>query len=245
MNDYIKLNLEILYWMFIAPFRGQVFKFKEVIDQMIRIGVEALPMSALTSLSVGVTLAIQGADQFGKLGVNEYVPDLLMLSLLKGMGPLLIAVIVIGRSGSAVTAELGTMKVSEEIEALHIMAINPVRYLIVPRFIAMMIMLPCLTIIGIYIGMVGGWLICHFHLNQTTADFVMRSLQAPESFDLLNGMLKSVIFAWLIITIACTSGLGVDGGAEGVGKATTKSVAYSLIAILLANAFLTAVFVNF
>jgi phospholipid/cholesterol/gamma-HCH transport system permease protein len=170
------------------------------------------------------------------------VPDLVALTLLRELGPMLIAVIVIGRSGSAVTAELGTMKVSEEIEALNIMAIDPVRFLVVPRFLAMLVMLPVLTVFGNYIGMFGGWTISHYVLGMDTASFIMHCVDRVELWDLYSGLVKSFVFAWLIITIACSTGLSVSGGAEGVGRSTTESVVYSLLAMLIANAILTALF---
>lgn len=209
---------------------------------MIRIGVEALPMASLTAFSIGLTLAMQASHELGKMGANIYVPNLVSVSLLRELGPLLIAVIVIGRSGSAVTAELGTMRVSEEIEALDVMAINAVRFLVVPRFLAMLVMLPVLTVFGNYVGMLGGWSICHYALDMTTASYIVRALEAAELGDLYSGLCKSFVFAWLIITIACHAGLRVEGGAEGVGRATTQSVVYSLVAILMANAVLTSLF---
>ena len=136
MKAYFALNAQILYWTLLAPLRGQPFKIGEVFHQMVQIGVRALPMAALTSFSIGLTLAMQTAGELKKLGALSFVPGLVAVALLRELGPLLIAVIVIGRSGSAVTAELGTMKVSEEIEALHVMAINPIRFLIVPRVLA-------------------------------------------------------------------------------------------------------------
>lgn len=234
--------MQILYWIFLAPFKGQPVKISQVFRQIIRIGVQALPMAALTAFSVGFTLAMQGAEQLGRLGADDYVPDLVGLTLLRELGPMIIAVIVIGRSGSAVTAELGTMKVSEEIEALEVMAIDPVRFLVVPRFIAMLVMLPVLTVFGNYIGMFGGWIISHFVLDMNTAQYILRLLERAETWDLYSGLIKSFVFAWLIITIACHTGLNVEGGAEGVGLSTTKSVVYSLLAMLIANAILTALF---
>ena len=242
MKDFFALNGQILYWTFLAPFRGKPFKIGEVFHQMLLIGVRALPMAALTSFSIGLTMAMQGAGALKKMGGTAFVPDLVILSLLRELGPLIVAVIVIGRSGSAVTAELGTMKVSEEIEALEVMAINPIRFLVVPRFIAMMIMLPVLTIFGDWMGMVGGWSICHFALDFETAAYIHRSVTHAETWDLWSGLIKSVIFAWLIITIACHMGLKVEGGAEGVGQATTDSVVWSLLIMLIANAGLTALF---
>jgi phospholipid/cholesterol/gamma-HCH transport system permease protein len=213
-----------------------------VVQQIIRIGVQAIPMTALTSLSIGLTLAMQGAGELARMGATAYVPDLISMSLLRELGPLLVGVVVIGRSGSAVTAEIGTMKVSEEIEALETMAINPIRFLVVPRFLAMLIMLPVLTVFGNYIGMLGGWLICHFSLGMSTDIFILRVIDSAGPADLWSGMLKSLVFAWLIISIACEAGLSVRGGAEGVGRSTTQSVVNSLLAMLIANALLTAAF---
>lgn len=245
MKYYLQLNGQIFYWLLVAPWTKQSFKFSQVVAQVNRIGVEALPMVALTAFSIGLTLAMQGAHELQRMGAAMYVPNLVAVSLLRELGPLLIAIIVIGRSGSAITAELGTMKVSEEIEALGVMAINPIRFLIVPRFVAMLIMLPILTVFGNYIGIVGGWTICHFALDMNTASYVLRAIEAAKIGDLYSGLAKSVVFAWLIVTIACQAGLKVEGGAEGVGTATTRSVVYSLLAILVANALLTGLFFFF
>ncbi|PYJ09672.1 MAG: ABC transporter permease [Verrucomicrobia bacterium] len=242
LRNFLRLNASLLYWVLVAPFRGQFFQLSPIFRQMVFIGVRAAPMVALTAFSVGVTLAMQAAHSLKQLGAEIYVPDLVMITLLREMGPVLIAVIVIGRSGSAVAAELGTMKVSEEIEALEVMAINPISYLIVPRFLAMLVMLPALTILGNYIGVLGGWAVCRFALDFNTAGYVLRALESADTWDLYSGMIKSAVFAWIIITIACNAGLHVEGGAEGVGQATTSSVVQGLLAMLVTNAILTAVF---
>ncbi len=242
MKNYLQLNFSILYWIFVAPFRGQFFKLSAVFRQMIVIGTRAVPMVALTALTIGITLAMQAARSLQNLGAEIYVPNLVMVSLLREMGPVLIAVIVIGRSGSAVAAELGTMRVSEEIEALEVMAINPVRFLVVPRFLAMLVMLPCLTILGNYVGIFGGWLVCKLALTFNTAGYIQGALESSDLWDLYSGVIKSVVFAWLLITIACNAGMHVEGGAEGVGQATTQSVVHSLLAMLVSNALLTAIF---
>src|ERR1700704_432206 len=242
LKNYLQLNLSLLYWVFVGPFTGQFFKIGPIFRQMVAIGVRATPMVALTAFSVGVTLAMKAAHSLQSLGAEIYVPDLVMLTLLREMGPVLIAVIVIGRSGSAVAAELGTMKVSEEIEALEVMEINPISYLIVPRFLAMLVMLPALTILGNYIGVLGGWAVCRFALDFNTAGYVIRALESADTWDLYSGMIKSVVFAWIIITIACNAGLNVEGGAEGVGQATTASVVQALLAMLVTNAILTGIF---
>jgi len=219
-----------------------MFSITMVFRQMVMIGVRAVPMVALTAFSIGFTLAMQSSHELQKLGATMFVPDLVSVSLLRELGPVLIAVIVIGRSASAVTAELGTMKVSEEIEALEVMAINPVRFLIVPRVVAMMVMLPALTIFGNYIGMVGGWTVCRGFLDIQTTTYISRSVMAAHPWDLYSGIVKSGVFAWFVSTIACYTGLEVEGGAEGVGRSTTSSVVACLLTMLAANAGLTALF---
>src|SRR5436853_1784158 len=172
LKNYLRLNLSLLYWVFVAPFTGQFFSISQIFRQMVFIGVRATSMVGLTAFSIGVTLAMQAAHSLQQMGAEIYVPDLVMLSILREMGPVLIAVIVIGRSGSAVTAELGTMKVSEEIEALQVMAINPIQFLIVPRFLAMLVMLPVLTVFGDCVGMVGGWSICHYVMDFNSSAYL-------------------------------------------------------------------------
>jgi len=242
MGSYLQLNLQILYWLFVAPFRGEFLDIGEVFHQMIRIGVRAVPMVCLTAFTIGFALAMLIAREVTPLGAFVLIPHLVFVSILEQLGPLLVGVIVIGRSGSAVTAELGTMKVSEEIEALKVMAINPVRFLVVPRFLAMLIMLPVVTVFGDYVGMIGSWIICHFDLGWSTANFILRSMESTNVWAFLGGLVKTVAFAWLIITVACHAGLRTEGGAEGVGQATTSSVVYSILSILVANAILTAFF---
>jgi phospholipid/cholesterol/gamma-HCH transport system permease protein len=221
VREWFALNGQIFYWLFAAPFRGVPVRLAPVFQQMVRIGVQAVPMTALTSLSIGVTLAMQAAHELARMGATAFIPNLVALSLLRELGPLLVGVVVIGRSGSAVTAELGTMKVSEEIEALEVMSINPVRFLVIPRFIAMMIMLPVLTV---------------------SANYIRSLIDSSSPMDFYSGMVKSVVFAWLIITISCVYGLGVQGGAEGVGRSTTNSVVVCILTMLIADACLTAAF---
>ena len=245
LRAFFFLNGEILYWIFVGPFRRKPLRISSMFRQMVRIGVQAFPMTALTSLSIGLTLAMQGAQELSRMGASSYVPNLVAVTILRELGPLLVGVVVIGRSGSAVTAELGTMKVGEEIEALEVMAINPVRFLVVPRFLAMLVMLPVLTVFGNYIGMAGGWMICHFSLDMNTAGYIQRLMEAGDPMDLYSGIVKSFVFAWLIILISCQTGLGVSGGAEGVGQATTSSVVNAILAMLVANAILTALFFFF
>jgi phospholipid/cholesterol/gamma-HCH transport system permease protein len=241
-QGYLTLNARIYSFLLWGLTNPKVLSPALTLRQMIRIGVEALPMASLVALSVGFILAMQSSTQLGKLGANAFIPDLVSLSLLRELGPLLIAIIVVGRSGSAVAAELGTMKVNEEIEALRVMAISPIRYLVVPRYLALMIMLPILTIFGNCVGLAGGWAVCAGTLNMTTSFYINHAVQRPELWDLYSGLIKSAVFAHLIITIACYQGLGVTGGAEGVGRATTAAVVFSILWIIIADAVLTGLF---
>lgn len=239
---YGLLNLRILGWILYGFTKPGILIPSQILAQIIRIGVQAIPMASLVSLSVGFILAMQSSTELGKMGADSFIPDLVSLSLMRELGPLLVAIIVVGRSGSAVAAELGTMKVNEEIEALRVMAIDPIRYLVVPRFIALMIMLPCMTILGTCIGLVGGWAVCTIELGMPSSFYIFRAIQRPELWDLYSGIIKTAVFAHILITIACYQGLNVEGGAEGVGRATTSAVVYSILWIIIADAILTGLF---
>ena len=239
---YGLLNLRILGWILYGFTKPGILIPSQILAQIIRIGVQAIPMASLVSLSVGFILAMQSSTELGKMGADSFIPDLVSLSLMRELGPLLVAIIVVGRSGSAVAAELGTMKVNEEIEALRVMAIDPIRYLVVPRFIALMIMLPCMTILGACIGLVGGWAVCTIELGMPSSFYIFRAMQRPELWDLYSGIIKTAVFAHILITIACYQGLNVEGGAEGVGRATTSAVVYSILWIIIADAILTGLF---
>ena len=239
---YGLLNLRIFAWILYGFTRSGIIVPSQILSQIIRIGVQAIPMASLVSLSVGFILAMQSSTELGKMGADSFIPDLVSLSLMRELGPLLVAIIVVGRSGSAVAAELGTMKVNEEIEALRVMAIDPIRYLVVPRYIALMIMLPCMTIFGNCVGLVGGWAVCTLEMGMPSSFYIVRAMQRPELWDLYSGIIKTAVFAHIIITTACYQGLNVEGGAEGVGRATTSAVVYSILWIIIADTILTGLF---
>jgi len=237
---YAQLSLRAFAAIF-APLLGQrSWRLSALFNQMVNIGVASMPTVALANFLLGIVLAIQGAGQFAKLGSTDLVANLVAFSVLREIGPLITAVIVIGRSGSAITAELGTMKVAEEIEALEVMGIDPVKFLVVPRLLAMAIMMPVLTILGEGIGLFAGWLIsvCSLHLDPIF--YVINSAAAVEQKDLFTGLLKAFIFGTVVGTISCYYGIQVEGGAEGVGRSTTKSVVTSLTSMLATDAVLTA-----
>lgn len=241
-KGYLSFNARLLGWILYGLTKPGIISPTLILAQMIRIGVQALPMASLVALSVGFILAMQSSTELGKLGADAFIPDLVSLSLMRELGPLLIAIIVVGRSGSAVAAEIGTMKVNEEIEALRVMAISPIRYLVIPRYLALMIMLPCLTVFGNCIGLVGGWAVTTGIMDMPSSFYIMHAVQRPELWDLYSGLIKSVVFAHILITIACFQGLNVSGGAQGVGQATTASVVYAILWIIIADALLTGLF---
>jgi phospholipid/cholesterol/gamma-HCH transport system permease protein len=240
LSAYFNLTFRAFAGIFSPLAGGRKWKFSALTSQMVNIGVASLPTVGLANFLLGIVLAIQGAGQFAKLGSTDLVANLVAFSVLREIGPLITAVIVIGRSGSAITAELGTMKVAEEIEALEVMGIDPVKFLVVPRLLAMAIMMPVLTILGEGIGLFAGWLIsvCSLHLDPIF--YVINSAAAVEQKDLFTGLLKAFIFGTVVGTISCYYGIQVEGGAEGVGRSTTKSVVTSLTSMLATDAVLTA-----
>lgn len=237
-----KLSGKTLYWIFVAPFKGKGIDWKNTFEQMVRIGVESLPIVTLIAFFIGLIIAMQSAYQLKQFGATIFTANLVAVSIIRELSPLLTAIIITGRSGSAITAEIGTMKVSEEIDALQTMGVNPVKFLVVPRTLAMMIMLPSLTIIADFIGIFGGYLISMLSLNVTSVRYIDQTISALVFKDLFSGLIKSIFFALIIVTIGCYQGFNVSGGAEGVGKATTKSVVVSIFMIIVADVFFTMLF---
>ena len=176
------------------------------------------------------------------MGSELLLGGLVGVSFTRELGPLLTGIVVAARVGAAFTAELGSMKVYEEIDALNTMAISPIRYLIVPKVIALIIMMPCLVIISSLVGMFGGYLIGHFNMHMNTSYYIKLTLDALELKDVYIGLYKSVFFALIISFVSCYRGFIVRGGAEGVGRATTKSVVLSIELIIIIDSFWNAIF---
>ena len=237
-----KLTSDTIYWIIIAPFKSKGGKWHNTINQMVRIGVESVPIVSLIAFFVGLIIAMQSAYQLEQFGATIFVANLVAVSIIRELAPLLTAIIVTGRNGSAIAAEIGTMKVYEEIDALKTMGVNPIKFLVVPRTIAMLIMLPCLTILADFIGIFGGYAICISTLDITSVRYIDQTISALAFKDLFSGLIKSFFFALIIAKIGSYQGLNVDGGAEGVGKATTKSVVLSIFLIIAADLFFTALF---
>jgi phospholipid/cholesterol/gamma-HCH transport system permease protein len=230
------------YWTFIAPLRGKGLRWRASLRQMVVVGYNAVPIVSLISLFVGVIIALQGAYSLRRFGALNFVVDMVALTITRELGPLLTAIIVIGRSGSSFAAEIGTMKVGEEIDALETMGLNPIRFLVVPRYVAMLIMLPCLTTLADTAGVLGGALFAAANLGMSLQNYLQRTADALVMRDIVTGLIKSLVFAVVITKIGCFEGFSVRGGAEGVGRSTTASVVKSIFAVIAADMIFTAIF---
>ena len=213
-----------------------------VLYELWKVGVQSWLIVSLSALFIGMVLAFQSAYQMQKLAAEMYIATLVSLSVVREIGPVITALIVAGRVGSAIAAELGTMKVTEQIDALVTLAVDPIHYLVVPRFIALIIALPLLTLWADAIGILGGFLIGTVKLG-ILPSLYWKMTTTPLAFkDLGSGLLKSCIFALIICIVSCFEGFRAEGGAEGVGQSTTTAVVSSFILIIAADCFFTALF---
>jgi phospholipid/cholesterol/gamma-HCH transport system permease protein len=236
------LTKETAYWTFVAPFKGRGLKWGGAVHQMVLAGVNSIPIVCLISFFVGLIISLQGAYELKRFGATYFVTALVGVSITRELGPLITAIVIAGRSGSAFAAELGTMKVSEEIDALEAMGLDSIKYLVVPKYLAMLVMMPCLTTLSDVSGILGGGFFETFQLGQSFKIFILATRDALEMHDIWTGLIKSLVFGVIITKVGCYEGLSVRGGAEGVGKATTSSVVVSIFLIILADVLFTALF---
>ena len=224
---------------FVCIVKGQV-NIKNTIIQMVEVGYMSFPIILLTSFFVGMVLALQVGSATANL-FNEpvYIGMITGYALVKELGPVLTAVVITGRVGAAITAEIGTMKVTEQIDALYTLGTNPIRYLAVPRFIACILMLPLLVAISNIVGIYGGLVVSNLTWNIPSTVYVGDILNVMTVQTFFHGFIKSFFFAGILVTVACHKGFQCSGGAEGVGKATTSSVMVSMILMLVSDYFLT------
>jgi phospholipid/cholesterol/gamma-HCH transport system permease protein len=230
------------YWAFVAPLRGKGFRGRATVRQMVVVGIDAIPIVAVISFFIGLIIALQGAYSLRKFGALNFVVDMVAVTITRELGPLMTAILVIGRSGSAFAAEIGTMKVGEEVDALETMGLSPIKFLVVPKYLAMLVMMPCLTTVADLSGVLGGALFAMTNIGWSLSNYLMRTIQALVVRDIVTGLIKSLVFAVIITKIGCFEGFNVQGGAEGVGRATTSSVVKSIFAIIAADMIFTAVF---
>jgi phospholipid/cholesterol/gamma-HCH transport system permease protein len=241
-KDLIHLLSECLYWSTFGLFRKKTTIAGATVNQMILLGSSSLPIVLLLSFLIGLTLAIQSAVQLEKFGASLYIASGIGISMVTEIGPLMTSVILAGRSGSAVTAEISTMVVQEELRALQTMAINPIHFLLLPRFWAMTITLPLLVICADVIGIFAGLIVSFFYAGIPVQLFFHELSNAVTPTMLVQSMIKSVTFAWLIMLIATYKGFNAKGGADAVGKATTSCVVTCLFSIICADAVFSFIF---
>lgn len=218
------------------------FYFSTITEQMYQIGVRSLSIVLLTCFFTGMVLALQTGYQIARFGAKVYIGIVVALSMVRELGPVLTALVVAGRVGAGIAAELGSMQVTEQIDAMRAMATNPVKKLVTTRLIALLIMLPILTIIGDVVGIIGGMLISLYSLGLDFSFYKSTTIQALSLQDILTGMIKPVVFAFIIAIVGCHLGLTTTGGTEGVGKSTTMSVVTSSILIFLFDFLLVKIF---
>ena len=222
---------------FTRPLRWRAVQY-----ELLKIGVDSWFIIAVSALFIGMVLAFQSAYQMQKLAAEIYIASLVSLSVVREIGPVMTALIVAGRVGSSIAAELGTMKVTEQIDALQTLAADPVRHLVVPRFVAMIIAVPLLTLWSDAIGILGGFLVGTLKLS-ILSSLYWKMTTLPLAFkDLTSGLLKSLVFGVIICIVSCFEGFRTEGGAEGVGRATTSAVVTSFLLIIAADCLFTALF---
>jgi phospholipid/cholesterol/gamma-HCH transport system permease protein len=218
------------------------FEFRSWVDQLFHVGVRSLTITSVTLLFTGMVLSIQTAYSLAAYGGEAFVGDIVALSIVRELGPVLTALMVAGRVGAGITAELGAMTVTDQVNAVRALAASPVKKLVVPRVVALLIALPLLTILADMIALFGGLLMAVFEVGQTQAYYMSHVVGALTVRDLGSGVGKTVFFAAFIGVIACYNGLHASGGADGVGKATTATVVTSSIAVIVSDFFLTKLF---
>lgn len=230
------------YVTFIGPFKGQRLRPERAIQQAMAVGVEAIPIVSLITFLFGLIMALQTAHELKKFGMVQLVADTVVISILRELGPLLTAIVVIGRSGSAFAAEIGTKKVTEEVDALRTMAFDPVDFLVAPKFLAMLVMVPALTIWADVMGVVGGSVFGVIGANFTFASYFKQTLDAIALQDVYTGLIKSVVFAMVITAVGCREGFATGAGAEAVGRSTTSAVVTSIFLVVVVDLVFTALF---
>lgn len=216
--------------------------WRELAPAMERAGADALPIIILINFLVGLAMAFQAAVQLKRFGVEILVADLIGISVTRELGPLMTAIVVCGRSGAAFAAELGFMQVNEEIDALRTMGFAPMRFLVLPRVLALILVVPMLTLSADVAGVLGGLVVGVFSLDLNAVGYLNQSARVVSLWDISSGLIKSVVFALAIALIACQQGLATSGGAEGVGRRTTSAVVVTLFALILIDATITVFF---
>lgn len=230
----------LLFWETVRRLRRPP-RMRHVFAQMAHLGVDSLPIVGLTLLFTGIVMTLQIAHEFVRFGAQSTIGGVIAIAMGRELGPVLVGVVAAGRVGSAITAEISTMKVTEQIDALRVMATSPVGYLVVPRMLACMAMVPLLTVFGDVIGVVGGWLIAAGWSGISSYLYWTSITTFTVMHDVTGGLVKAAVFGVIIAILGCYAGLHAPEGAEGVGVATTRSVVSAIIVIFIANCFLSLI----
>jgi phospholipid/cholesterol/gamma-HCH transport system permease protein len=224
------------------PFIGNRYRWQATVRQMLEIGIDAMPMVSLMAICTGFIFAMQGASELRRFGALRYVVDLVAVGFTRELGPLLTAIAVSGRSGSAFAAEIGTMKVTEELDSLRVMAFEPVEFVLAPKYLAALISVPCLSIISNVCGILAGGLFMFFSTRLTPVLYLHYVFAAIDLRDVVMGLIKSVVFGTIIAQVGCLEGFRVRGGPDSVGRSTTSAVVKSTFLVIAADAIFTAIF---
>lgn len=236
MGRFVQLVGRIFAW---TPRRP--YDLRELMRQMVKVGFDSIPVVFLTTLFTGGVMALQTFTVLRRINAEGFVGAGVALSMVRELSAVLSGLIVAGRAGSAMAAELGTMRVTEQIDALEVMATDPVHYLFVPRVWASTLMLPLLVVMGNGVGILGGYMVAVVLMGANPVSYIDRSFQFMDLNDLFSGLLKAGVFGFLLAAIGCQQGFYTSGGAEGVGRATTSAVVVASIAILISDFFLTRI----
>lgn len=242
LGDLTILTGQSLHAVVVAPFQGQPLRGKRAVHQAMAVGVGAVPILSLISFFVGLIMALQSAYELRKLGAIALVANAVAISITRELAPLITAIVVIGRSGSAFAAEIGSMKVNEEIDALETMALDPVQFLVAPKLAAMVLMLPCLTIWADFMGILGGTTFGVSVAGFTMGSYIQATLHSLVFRDIITGLIKSVMFAIVITAVGCQEGLSAGLGAEQVGRSTTSAVVKSIFMVVAVDLVFTLLF---
>lgn len=242
MVTALTLASEIFYYSLVGIFSRKTARKGSLIQQAFILGSQALPIVALLSFIIGFILSLQSGMQLKNFGVGVFLADLLSITMVREMGPLITSIIVAGRSGSAIASEIATMEVTEELDALRMMALHPIKFIVVPKFHAITIVMPILVMFSILVSQIGGAIIAVGVLDNSFENFVARSINILSIKDIIISFSKSIWFAWVIVIVGAFYGFQVKGGAEGVGKATTSAVVTSIFAVIVFDAIFSLLY---
>lgn len=235
-------RLSLFVWASVSGILRPPFYTKNLIKQLIEVGYYSLPVVGMTAIFTGAVLALQSYSGFSRFSAESSVAIVVVLSITRELGPVLAGLMVAGRIGAAYAAEIGTMRVTEQIDALTTLSTDPHKYLVLPRLIAGIVMLPVLVAIGDVIGVFGGYMVSIHELGFAPGPYIKSTWQFLEAKDVISGLIKASVFGFIVTLMGCYHGFHSKGGAQGVGAATTHAVVSASILILLSNYFLTAIF---